>query len=392
MARFSRALTAALTNPSYQQGLFTAGAALGGVGTGMQAAQNRRREDAAMASMMQAAGTGSMGQTKMAEMAMLASENPNVDMTKPMAMLEARKKLAEQQKDARTTRLQQEAKAGQARTIAQKLRAMGETDLGDIVAQASSMDQVPEGIRKAVSAVFAKEKLNASPSVQSVKGTIKTSTGHHYNSAVMKDGTSRMVPVAGAPPFKSLSPEEQNSFEYVDTKYGESSGDRMSRDVDTAEQKVTSKNFVERQSAAIDEVPVIRDNMAELRDAVALLDSVDTGGPVNAAALGIEKFTGEVSADKGELLFLLGKAALSQLKPTFGGSQITDSERKALTDLFASGSKGTEENRAILGKLIEQGERSLRRAESLATANSYEEYRDKIISPNSSKVVDWNDL
>ena len=66
-----------------------------------------------------------------------------------------------------------------------------------------------------------------------------------------------------------------------------------------------------------------------LEKATSLLDSVETGGPINIAATGLQNFFGVKSADKAQLEIILGNEMYKSLKPLFGGI-ISDSESKRI--------------------------------------------------------------
>jgi len=122
--------------------------------------------------------------------------------------------------------------------------------------------------------------------------------------------------------------------------------------------------LVERNQNAIDVGFDAAMALPTLKRAVALLDSVKTGG-YEAMALRVKQIFGIESADEGELSGLLGKGVLSQLRSTFGAA-FTEKEGSRLEGIEAGIGKNAQANRRLLGNLMQIMESSINRAISVA--------------------------
>lgn len=110
--------------------------------------------------------------------------------------------------------------------------------------------------------------------------------------------------------------------------------------------------------------------------AIALLDSVKTGG-VDRASLKAKEIFGVESADEGELSNLLGKAVLSQLRETFG-AQFTVEEGKRLESIEANLGKSPAANRRALANALTMAKVAANRAKRLAKSRNDTETVDAI--------------
>lgn len=105
-------------------------------------------------------------------------------------------------------------------------------------------------------------------------------------------------------------------------------------------------------------------NVQKLRDALEILDTVETGG---LASLGIKlrRQLGITSSDEGRLAYILRKNVLSQLKPTFGAA-FTAREGDLLASIEANEGQSTEVNRALLQDVLNYSLLDIERAKSRA--------------------------
>jgi hypothetical protein len=105
-------------------------------------------------------------------------------------------------------------------------------------------------------------------------------------------------------------------------------------------------------------------NVQKLKDALEILDTVETGG---LASLGIKlrRQLGITSADEGRLAYILRKNVLSQLKPTFGAA-FTAREGDLLASIEANEDQSTEVNRALLQDVLNYSLLDIERAKSRA--------------------------
>ena len=148
---------------------------------------------------------------------------------------------------------------------------------------------------------------------------------------------------------------------------------------------------------AQDSIPTLRASQADLNKAEELLNSIETGGPINIAATGLEGFFGVKSADKGQLEIILGLNMMSSLKPLFGGL-ISNQEAERLKAIYAGMSKGNLANAGILRQLKKAVDDSLFKASLYQNTKTSEEYNTllKQMYPEDTKPknkrVTWGDL
>lgn len=105
-------------------------------------------------------------------------------------------------------------------------------------------------------------------------------------------------------------------------------------------------------------------NIGRLKDALRILDSVETGG-LAALGLKVKRALGLTDADEAMLAYTLRKNVLQQLKPTFGAA-FTAREGDLLASIEANEDQSTAANRALLESMIREMELDIDRAELLA--------------------------
>ena len=148
---------------------------------------------------------------------------------------------------------------------------------------------------------------------------------------------------------------------------------------------------------AQDSIPTLRASQADLNKAEELLNSIETGGPINIAATGLEGFFGQKSADKGQLEIILGLNMMKSLRPLFGGL-ISDQESGRLEAIYAGMSKGNLANAGILRQLKKTVDDTLFKAGLYQNTKTSEEYNTllKQMYPEDTKPkktsTKWGDL
>ena len=120
-----------------------------------------------------------------------------------------------------------------------------------------------------------------------------------------------------------------------------------------------AKGGEERVQDAIGKGLVAADGTASLRRGIQLLEGIQTGG-IDRVALGAKQFFGIESGDEGELVNLLGKAVLSQLRETFGAA-FTAQEGQSLKSMEANIGKSPEANKRLLKNALKIAERAANR-------------------------------
>lgn len=162
-----------------------------------------------------------------------------------------------------------------------------------------------------------------------------------------------------------------------------------------AETKETA--FGNLKIAAQDSIPTLSASKVDLDKAEKLLSSIETGGPINIAATGLEGFFGQKSADKGQLEIILGLNMMSSLKPLFGGL-ISNQEAERLKAIYAGMSKGNLANEGILRQLKKAVDDNLFKARLYQKAKTSEEFNTLIkqMYPEDTKPektrVQWSNL
>lgn len=157
------------------------------------------------------------------------------------------------------------------------------------------------------------------------------------------------------------------------------------------------KTYAQLRVEAVDSISTLSTSKDNLEKATSLLDSVETGGPINIAATGLQNFFGVKSADKAQLEIILGNEMYKSLKPLFGGI-ISDSESARIERIYATLSKGNIANKGILKQLKKQLDDSLLKAHLYENADTFEEYRaivkqmfPKTDGTKKTRVI-WDDM
>jgi len=122
-------------------------------------------------------------------------------------------------------------------------------------------------------------------------------------------------------------------------------------ETDVARGRGIGDAMAERSQDAIQAGLDAAQRIPKLKEAMAILDTVPTGG-MDALVLAFRQRLGITSADESKLIYELSKNVLSQLRPTFGAA-FTAREGDLLQRIEANTSMSTEGNRALLQELID---------------------------------------
>ena len=125
------------------------------------------------------------------------------------------------------------------------------------------------------------------------------------------------------------------------------------------------KADVGRKQDTVNEAIEVSDALPQMRRALDLLNSVETGG-FEGAKLRAKRFFGIEAANEGELASALVTSVLSRLRETFG-AQFTEREGALLIRASANPSASTATNRRLLEQQIKLWERKISRGRSVAT-------------------------
>lgn len=248
-----------------------------------------------------------------------------------------------------------------------------------------------EEARKKGINIISESSTRASDSTGVKAGTWKDKDGNFYIATRVLDkgtGATRLEysPVGNAP-------------EYTDQKLTivNAEGLTAQEDVTLSVTEAANKKFIETKLGAADNISELANSRESVDAAIGLLDTVETGGPLNIAGTAIERFLGEIPADKAELELLLGEQMYTRLKPLFGGV-ISEGEREAIEQIYGNLKKGNAANRAILGRLKEELDKAYRKSKIVLNAENYDSYINSVnrFYPDEGEqqksTVNWNDL
>jgi hypothetical protein len=161
--------------------------------------------------------------------------------------------------------------------------------------------------------------------------------------------------------------------------------------------KAQEKTYGQLRVQAIDSIPTLSASKVDLEKAEMLLNSIETGGPINIAATELEGFFGVKSADKGQLEIILGFNMMESLKPLFGGI-ISDQEADRLDAIYAGMSKGNPANKGILRQLKKKVDDTIFKSKLYQKTKTVEEFNTLIkqMYPEDAESektrVQWSNL
>lgn len=271
------------------------------------------------------------------------------------------------------------------RRDARRAQGVDTANMDDFLARA---EQNPDSVLsnlKALNAGFVQagvvKRLGASTKLQfGGQETFKDSEGNLFFGTSVRDPsgkpiTSELTPIGDAP----ASPVGQVSLA---SKLGETAAETSVRkaaeaaavaqakadvEISTGEEaeeakargKARGKTKEEREQSFVTRGIEAADSTANVRRGIQLLEDVQTGG-IDAVALRAKQIFGIESGDEGELVGLLGKAVLSQLRETFG-AQFTVEEVKRLERIEARFTKSPAANKRLLQNVLKSLDRISRR-------------------------------
>jgi len=120
---------------------------------------------------------------------------------------------------------------------------------------------------------------------------------------------------------------------------------------DVARSKGLGGSDADRINAAMESGIQAAQTIPDLEDALNLLDTIDTGG-FNELGFRMKRILGVTPRDEADLIYLLNKNVLSQLKNIFGAA-FTAKEGDLLRDIEAGSGQSTEANRALVSRALD---------------------------------------
>jgi hypothetical protein len=169
--------------------------------------------------------------------------------------------------------------------------------------------------------------------------------------------------------------------------YGETSAERIGRDVGTASQKEDAKLWSKMRGAAVEKFSEARSAISTINSALDLANKVATGGKVQEIAREMERLTGTMPADKGELIYLLNENILKQLKPTFG-AQFTAKEGEWLARIMPNENDSNAVLVRKLNRIKQFTQDKAAQQMSLLKSKTYDDYTESLTSDGSLSWID----
>jgi len=224
--------------------------------------------------------------------------------------------------------------------------------------------------------------------------TYKDSAGNLFLGTQRRDPDSgevqtKLSPVGNAPS------EPDGDIEEVGA-YGETSSEALKREVSTAEQESSALKFIERKDVARDDLRSAGESLLKSNKMLNILDTISTGGFAAVGAAAVTDALGVTPASVGEFENLAKQQMVAMLGVF--GSNPTEGERRAASELVASINKTEGINRKIIENFRDEMQRRASRAQYLLTPTaSSAGYDGYLLSQyaqqtKTGKVINWKDL
>lgn len=380
MARFGQGFLQALTQPSYGQGLFELGSAIGGAPA---AAKERQAKQAA---------------TAMANKA-FNSDSPSEVLQAAQAVQQFDPKLAEQLRARAATLKQQRAELFQGVTVPKARdfsadKKMIEKRLAErkkleenVMGVIQRSDRPEEDKRRLMEGYLGADiktltdfLRTGGPSGSEIKSTrsggqYRDTEGNIYEADIQRTprGTNiNYVPITpGAPqtPAGKLTP--------VGGQFRETAVEASARKAEEAGEEETAETFAKLRVNAAENIPELLAQQDLLNRAADSLDNIDTTGVPAAIENEIRRLTGTQSPDAATYELAVGEAMYQRLKPLFGGV-ISEGERAAIEKLYNDLKRGNPANKAILKQLQKQVNDSITKSNLIRNSENFKEYNTKL--------------
>lgn len=378
---------AGVTNPLLQR----FGQGLGGMlGTEMRSpAAIAQAQQEAQQEQLKSSVAGIKDPSSYEGMVQLAQAVMNIDPIKGaqlLAQAEERRKASEmEQLNIGNAEIQQGLQRTRNEALARSLRQKGFEGL------ATQVIAGDEEARKKGISIISESSTRAADSTGVKAGTWKDENDNYYIATRVLDkatGATRLEynPVGNAPEYKDQKLTIVNA-----------EGLTAQEDVALGTTAAADKKFIDVRLSAADNLGSLAGERDTITRAMELAEAVQTGGPINVAGTAIERFLGEIPADKAELELLLGNTMYARLKPLFGGV-ISEGERESIEKIYGGLKKGNAANMSILRSLKGELDKAYRKAKIALESNNYDEYisNTKRFYPDETEqqktTVKWDDL
>ncbi len=220
---------------------------------------------------------------------------------------------------------------------------------------------------------FLKDKQDANAQ-KGTTFTVQDTNGDNFTATSVFNPNTGKTDVSYSPIGATKSQQPVGKVQITGGEFGLTAVEDLERDVEKAGLTEREKGFQENRATAISALPTANASRQNLEKAVTLLkNTVDTGGPINVAATGLENFFGVKSADKAQLEIILGREMMSSLKPFFGGI-ISDSETQRVAKIYAGLEKGNVANLGILEQLLKEVDDGIMKGSLYLRADSADDF------------------
>jgi hypothetical protein len=177
--------------------------------------------------------------------------------------------------------------------------------------------------------------------------------GDVYVSQTLRDRNGRLftkrVHFKGPNPDKK---EPKGELKFYDMSEGGTHDELIERAAMKTKAEEDAKGYSKLQEKAIEQAPILTEQVNQIDAAIALAGSVKTGGAYNELLRNIKKFadfTDEESKNEGRLIAAVGQIILGNIRKL--GANPTEGERNFLQDMLASINQNNEVNVAVLEDL-----------------------------------------
>lgn len=246
---------------------------------------------------------------------------------------------------------------------------------------------------------FLKDKQDANAQ-KGTTFTVQDVNGDNFTATSVFNPNTGKTDVSYSPIGATKSPQPVGKVQITGGEFGLTAVEDLERGVTKAGLTEREESFQKNKATAISALPAANASKQNLEKAVTLLkNTVDTGGPINLAATGLENFFGVKSGEKAQLEIILGREMMSSLKPFFGGI-ISDSETKRVAKIYAGLEKGNVANLGILEQLLKEVDDGIMKGSLYLRADSADDFETtlKQMFPVATKkeeqenIIDFGDL
>jgi len=220
---------------------------------------------------------------------------------------------------------------------------------------------------------FLKDKQDANAQ-KGTTFTVQDTNGDNFTATSVFNPNTGKTDVSYSPIGATKSQQPVGKVQITGGEFGLTAVEDVERDVKKAGLTEREKGFQNNKATAISALPTANASRQNLEKAVTLLkNTVDTGGPINLAATGLENFFGVKSGEKAQLEIILGREMMSSLKPFFGGI-ISDSETQRVAKIYAGLEKGNVANLGILEQLLKEVDDGIMKGSLYLRADSADDF------------------